>query len=116
MAELCEAKDTKMINNDAYQAIFSCIGDAIEACNMHRTDVPIPSGEEVKTFINELNLHTVENLNLTQTPSDYPGWQAKASEVVEAFIEINSYTSSNDSVAFDTLVMAFGTDKCPFPG
>ncbi len=72
-----------------------------------RHDVQADGLQRVRQHFN------TDQATLTKLSND-KGWHADANQLLQCVIEQAGYTSSEEHNNVDTLVVAVGSDKCPF--
>jgi len=106
-----------MIANQAYGHLFTVISEAVVSIGHEKSDTPFCSLAEVKALLSRENSYIVasHSINLVNAgTADCKGYMGDVLETLDAIIEAGDYNSGHSRWSYDTIVPAFGGDKCPF--
>lgn len=117
LCKLVYFMDRDMIASQAYANLFTLLSEAINSVGHSSSDTPLRPISDVKALLARENGDIVSShpINLVQAASeDCKGYMGDITNTLQALIESGGYNSANTSWIYDTIVPAFGGDKCPF--
>ncbi len=116
--------DDGLISLDNYQRLYTMLSEAVEMMGhpVRGKDncCPLPSTKKIQEANKSLNAYILQNHDIkplrdSKNPDTVLGYHADVEQTLKFMADANGYTPSlYTGKDYDTLVLAFAYDKCPF--